>query len=108
MKNLSTVKRWSILLTSLFIIGYEWFRHEFLIQNLSPRLDTLISSIVFVFGAVVFSKYVFGLIQKVEKKRLQQEREAKALFDNSIDGIFVFNSSGYLVDMNHGAEKMFG
>lgn len=112
MNNLSEVKKWSIVLTSLFVIGYEWFRHMFILQQFSWKIkmdvEMWISAVVFVAGSFAFSEFVFGLIEKSEKKRLQQEREAKALFENSIDGIFVFNSDGYLVDMNHGAEEMTG
>ena len=108
MKNLTVVKRGAFLLTSFFIIGYEYLRHEFVINKISSKMEMSISSIFFVFGAFVFSEFVFRLIIKIENKRLQQEREAKALFDNSIDGIFVFQSTGYVVDMNQGAEEMSG
>lgn len=71
-------------------------------------MDTILSSLVFITGAVIFSEFVFRLINKIEKRRLLHEREANALFKNSIDGIFVFQSNGHLIDMNHGAEEMTG
>ncbi|MBF0706694.1 PAS domain-containing protein (plasmid) [Alkalihalobacillus hwajinpoensis] len=39
---------------------------------------------------------------------MKKEREAKQLFDSSIDGIFIFNDKGYLCDMNPGAQDLSG
>ena len=108
MRNFAKVKKLSIILTSLFIVSFELFRHTVMVPNLTPRLDIVISSTLFIIASIIFSHYVFNIIEKIEKKRLQKEREANALFDNSIDGIFVFDSIGKLVDMNHGAETMTG
>lgn len=108
MRNFAKVKKLSIILTSLFIVSFELFRHTVMVPRLTSRLDIVISSALFVIASIIFSHYVFNIIEKIEKKRLQKEREANALFDNSIDGIFVFDSTGKLVDMNHGAVKMTG
>ncbi|WP_430238371.1 PAS domain S-box protein [Neobacillus sp. SM06] len=105
---MTAIKRWAVLLTSFFIISYELLRHEFILQKISSKTDMVISSVLFIIGAFVFSEFLFGYIKKIENQRIQQEREAKALFDNSIDGIFVFQTNGYLVDMNQGAEEMSG
>lgn len=106
MKNYAALKKLSIFLTSVFIIGYEGLRHKFLADLLNPDLDVIISSIIFMIGAIIFSHYVFNLIEKIERNRQQKEREAKILFDNSIDGIFIFDSNLKLIDMNNGAKVL--
>ena len=90
----------------MFIIGYESLRHKLLAKLIHPELDLFLSSLIFVIGATVFSHYVFNLIEKIERNRQQKEREAKTLFDNSIDGIFIFDSKLKLIDMNNGAKVM--
>ena len=106
MKNYAALKKLSIFLTSVFIIGYEGLRHKFLAHLIHPDLDLFVSSIIFMLGAIIFSHYVFNLIEKIERNRQQKEREAKILFDNSIDGIFIFDSNLKLIDMNNGAKVL--
>jgi len=106
MKHYLNIKRMAIIFTSLFIIGFEYIRHEFLMHKLSHNVDLIFSSIVFIVAAIIFSHFIFKHISNIEEKRQQKEREAKALFDNSVDGIFVFDQNKNLVDMNHGAVKL--
>src|SRR5690625_1541945 len=106
MKHYLNIKRMAIIFTSLFIIGFEYIRHEFLMHKLSHNVDLIFSSIVFIVAAIIFSHFIFKHISNIEEKRQQKEREAKALFDNSVDGIFVFDRNKKLVDMNHGAVKL--
>lgn len=108
MKNFNSLKKISIFLTSSFIIGFEAFRHKVLVDWIGPDIDLFFSSTIFLLGAIIFTHYMFSIIQKVERNRQQKEREAKTIFDNSIDGIFIFNSHLKLIDMNNGAMVMSG
>lgn len=108
MKNYSALKKTSIVLTSTFIITFEALRHNFFEELMNPDTEQFVASGVFLIGAIIFTHYVFGLIEKIEKKRQQKEREVKAIFDNSIDGIFIFDNRLKLLDMNNGAIVMTG
>lgn len=106
MGRYTNVKILSIVITSLLIISFEFLRHKLFMHSITSNTDIFVSSVFFVIAAIAFSQFVFNLIENIERKRQQQEREARTLFDNSMDGIFIFNLSGTLTDMNHGAENM--
>lgn len=108
MKNYRYIKWMSIITISLLIITYELLRHKVLIHYLPKGLDIPLSSTLFIFGSGMFMYLLFNQIQTVEKQRYVKEREAKALFDQSTDGFFVFNHSGVLLDVNQGACQLSG
>ncbi|MDP4552333.1 histidine kinase [Alkalihalobacillus macyae] len=108
MKNYKKFKYRAILSSSALIIIFELFRHKFMVGLISHDVDFFISTILFIVGAIVVGNLVFNKIEKLEKTKYKKEREAKQIFDASIDGIFVFNEKGYLSDMNPGAQDLCG
>ena len=108
MKNYKKFKYRTILLSSALIIIFELFRHKFMVGLFSHDVDFFISTILFIVGAIVVGNLVFNKVEKLEKTKYKKEREAKQIFDASIDGIFVFNEKGYLSDMNPGAQDLCG
>lgn len=83
-------------------------RHYMLIDYLPKDIDILFSSILFIVVSIIISHYIFHTLEKLELQTYQKEIEAKALFDNSADGIFVFNARGEALDMNEGAKILSG
>lgn len=108
MNRLNKIKYLTIIFTSSFILGYEFIRHNFLIYELPKHVDMVISSAIYLAMSFIYSHFIFSLIEKIENRRQQDEKEAKILFDNSIDGIFVFDHNLKITDMNNGAEILSG
>ncbi|MGG5252816.1 PAS domain S-box protein [Neobacillus sp. SM06] len=102
------IKYLTILFASSFIIGFEYYRHNFLIYELPMYSDIILSSIIYFSMIFGYTHFVFSIIKKIEKRRQQEEREAKTIFENSIDGIFVFDHHLLLTELNRGAEIMSG
>lgn len=75
---------------------------------ISHDVDFFISTVLFIVGAILVGNLMFNKIEKLEKTKYKKEREAKQIFDASIDGIFVFNEKGYLSVMNPGAKDLCG
>ncbi|WP_270179811.1 sensor histidine kinase [Alkalihalobacillus sp. CinArs1] len=108
MKNYKKFKYVAILSSSALIIIFELFRHKFMVGLISHDVDFFISTILFIVGAILVGNLVFNKIEKLEKIKYKKEREAKQIFDSSIDGIFVFDQTGFLTDMNPGAKNLCG
>ncbi|MFC7060259.1 ATP-binding protein [Halobacillus seohaensis] len=108
MKKYTKYKVLAIIVTSFFIVSYELVRHYVLIDYLSKNIDILFSSILFIVVSISISHQIFHTLEKLELQTYQKEIEAKAMFDNSVDGIFVFNSKGKVLNMNQGAKTLSG
>ncbi|WP_079478264.1 sensor histidine kinase [Halobacillus salinus] len=108
MKRYKKYKILAILLTSFFIVSYELVRHYTLIHFLPRDVDILLSSILFIVISIIISQVIFNTLEKLERKSYQKEIEAKIMFENSVDAIFVLNSDGEVLEMNEGAESLSG
>ncbi|MBN9654730.1 PAS domain S-box protein [Halobacillus sp. GSS1] len=108
MKKYTRYKFLAIIVTSFFIVSYELVRHYILIDYLQKDIDILFSSLLFIVVSIIISHRIFHALEKLELQTYQKEIEAKAMFDNSVDGIFVFHSNGKILDMNQGAKRLSG
>ncbi|MBA2175663.1 PAS domain-containing sensor histidine kinase [Halobacillus locisalis] len=108
MKRYKKYKILAILLTSFFIVSYELVRHYTLIHFLPRDVDVVVSSILFIVISIIISQVIFNTLEKLERKSYQKEIEAKIMFENSVDAIFVLNSDGEVLEMNGGAELLSG
>lgn len=108
MKKYTKYKLVAISITSLFVVSYELIRHYILINYLNKNIDILFSSLLFIVASVIISQLLFNALEKLEIKHYQKAMEAKTMFDNSVDGIFVFTTNGKVLGMNEGAKKLSG
>lgn len=83
----SKLKVWVFLISVFLIAGVEFTRHVVLADYVDPELNTIFAAFLLVIGSLIFTDYVFRIIEEVdrENRRLlktteKARHEAEALY----------------------------
>jgi signal transduction histidine kinase len=99
--SLRTLKLFTILLPCFIIGGFEYIRHEFLLQYLSMEAGNFYITLITLALSYVFATWMFRSIRQINQKLTQEEsrravyeereRLAEELHDNLAQTLFFLN-----------------
>lgn len=88
------------------VIGGLFFGHSDA-GIFTEKSEKLVEGIASQAAVAMGNARLFEEMRRTEKRLQEQKEQYASIFNSTSDGLFIFNGTGEMVEMNHVAEKMF-